>query len=657
MARFYVNRGGGRVPEGPFEEEQILKLIRAGKLSAGHVSALGSQRFFPLASHPPFAQALSEAGVPPQPGAAAPRTAGTPSAKSPSRGLLLGAVLAIFGLALAAVALGMYVMFGNGAMPARHAVPIDSELFLEVTRVPQLLADLRAVRGVDVSQLLGKQLLSDTAADLSASFGVSKTRADALIHTASSLGIAGRKLSGAAEGGVLLSFSNATPMNAFLSSKRFAYTGLVRSNGRKYRLSAAEPEAGAAVGATRRALSAWSLDSGAAILVWFETSKVLFVGSPSFAESVARVVSLDAPSIEQSPGFRDALRDFSDQPDAIGYVDATKLGAADLPPPSSLVGNYLKGLGPITASFRWVPAGLLAHFVARHAAKEQAKGAPTVPALPLTISDRLPAETFAYVAAVSDTRLSGAALEQLLLEQLAANDPETAQQVKAGIEQIEQRLQVPCDQVLGSIGDQTALAVIAPPDYSLALAQPQQMLANFAVVYLQALKDEGPLRELAKQLKTALGPVSNQFEIRETPDGYSLRPKDQAFDVSAQLHFTRGLLFLSLGGSALVERSWRAFSAGENTLASEPAQRAARAALPSTACVVAWIDSGRIVDTLQKNPLLAARMRSLDRNGLHWTGPDRLTTALAISSDVRDASIAYRVDTLNLPLIAGFGLP
>src|SRR5450755_722228 len=134
MARFYVNRGGGRVPEGPFEEQQIVKLILAGKVRSGHVSEVGSQRFFPIASHPPFASALAEAGVPPAPAAAAPRAA--LSTKNTSRGLLLGAVLAVFGLALSAVGIGAYIMFSNGGMPIRGAVPADAELMVEVRSMP-----------------------------------------------------------------------------------------------------------------------------------------------------------------------------------------------------------------------------------------------------------------------------------------------------------------------------------------------------------------------------------------------------------------------------------------------------------------------------------------------------------------------------------------
>jgi hypothetical protein len=656
VAKFYVNRGGGRVPEGPFEEQQIVKLIRAGKLKSGHVSQIGSQRFFPIASHPPFAQALSEAGVPPDP-ATAPRV--KLDAQKTSRGLLLGAVLSIFGLALAAVAIGAYLMFSNGGMPARGAAPSDSELFLEVTSVPQLLAEVRTLRVVDADKLAGKQLLEDTAVDLSASFGVAKSRAETLILAATSLGVIGRKLEHAPEGGVVLTFSNAVPMNALLGTKRFTYVELVAKSGRKYKLSAETPEPGASVSAERRMLAALSLDSKTNEIVWFETRKVLFVGTQSLAESVARVLSLDDPSIEQNPGFKNAQRDFGDKSDAIAYLDAAKLSATSDPRVQSLLG-YVQGTGPVTASLRLAPVGVIARFTGHITAVAASKRGLTTPALALSLSDRLPAETFAYAAAATKTQLSGAELEKLMLEQVASTDPERASDVRAGVALIEQRLHVNFAGLLDSIGDQGIVALVAPPDYSLTLASPERMLANFALLGEQALKEEATLRSLLKQWRAELGPLASQYQIQEDLDGYTVTPNDNPLGISAQLRFAKGYLFVALGGSALVQRSWRAFSAGENTLASDEAHRAARAALPSSAQIFAWVDAARVIAAVQQNPFLAPRVGPLGNGALRLTGPDRLTAAFSLSGEPEAGGYRYRVDTLNLPVLYGvfaLGLP
>ncbi len=421
---------------------------------------------------------------------------------------------------------------------------------------------------------------------------------------------------------------------------------------------------GTELGTTGHAHSRLALESPTTILVWYERSKLLFVGSPGFAEGVARVLTLDMPSIERSPGFRNAQRDFSGRPDAIGYFDTAKLSHADANDPrlNTLLG-YLKGAEPVTASCHLAATGLVTHFTLRDTTSAVVQRASLAPPLALDVVGRLPSETFAYVAVATKTQLSGAELQQLMLAQVAGADPQTAAQVSAGMAQIEARLHVRFDQLLGSIGDQAALGVLAAPNHDLALAPLPQMLGDLAVVYLQALKDDAPWGAHAQQRETEVSPLANQFEIQADAAGYTLTPKADALGVSgveAELRFANGFLLLAAGNTALVERSRRALKSGENTLASEPAQRAARAALPNQAQLLVWADAGRILESAQKNPLLAARAGQLGLGALRIAGPDRVTVALALSTELQNGSTTYRVDTLNLPIfsgIFGFGLP
>ena len=627
MARFFVNRGGGRVPEGPFEEQQIIRLILAGKIRSGHACEEGHLRFTRLESHPQFAQALAQAGVAVDTAPSQRKATGAKAASS--RGTLLGALMAIFGLAIAAAALGSYIMFNTGGMPVHAALPNDTELLFEVASVQHFVEDLSAVRVLDADKLASKQLLSDVATALGATFAVSSAQANALVLAASSLGVGARKLGSSPEGGVVLTFSSGTPVNGFLQSKRFTYTGLVSSNGRKYRLAAAPAEP-ASDETPLRTLLGLKLDPQQTALVWFETSNVLFIGSPSFAEGVARALSLDAPSLDRSPKFQAAQREFADKAaDAVVYFDPAQL-PSDAMRVKSILDGYVGKAEPVTASLRLGPsAGLVAHIVARFTAPVGA-GAPPLPALPapepLTVIDRLPSETFAYVASVTKTQLSGSELRRLLLEQLAKSDPDTAKHVTLALLQLEEQLQTHFDDVLGSIGDQGALAVLAPADYSLTLAQPQQVAADFAVVYLQALKDEAPARALLGQLEQHFGALVDKAQIHEDPDGYAVVPNGDRLGVSLQLHFVKGYLCLAVGSTPLAARSLRALSTGEGLLSADPAHQAARKALPSSAQVFAWVDAGRIANTVLTNPLLAPRMHDFvtraQRHSLERRRPD-----------------------------------
>ncbi|HEY5374660.1 MAG TPA: hypothetical protein VIK01_13325, partial [Polyangiaceae bacterium] len=122
-----------------------------------------------------------------------------------------------------------------------------------------------------------------------------------------------------------------------------------------------------------------------------------------------------------------------------------------------------------------------------------------------------------------------------------------------------------------------------------------------------------------------------------------------------QLHFVKGYLCLAVGNTPLAQRSLRALSSGESTLGAEPAHKAARAALPSTAQLFAWVDAGRVLRVVLENPLLSPRVRDIGLDGarIRWTGADRVTTALAVSTELQNGVYTYRADTLNLPVFAG----
>ncbi|HEX3853758.1 MAG TPA: hypothetical protein VHW01_22490, partial [Polyangiaceae bacterium] len=393
-------------------------------------------------------------------------------------------------------------------------------------------------------------------------------------------------------------------------------------------------------------------------LVWFEVSKVLYLGSPSFAEDVARSLSLDAPSLDGNPKFQATKRDFTDKADAIVYLDASRLPTVSDPHLKSVLDAYFGKAEPAAASLTLVPAGVVAHVVARFSAPASV-AAPPAPELPtaqsLTVMDQLPSETFAYVAAVTKTRLSGAQLRQLLLAQLAASDPDTAARSTAALTQLEAQLHTHFDDLLGSLGDQAAVALLGPVDYDLTLAQLAQIASHFAVVYLQALKDEAPARALLGALKERFSTELGQAQIHEDSNGYDVTLNDNPLGISLQLHFVKGYLCLAVGNTPLVERSLRALTRGESTLGADPAYKAARAALPSAAQAFAWVDAGRVLSVARQNPLLSPRVRGIGFDGarIHWTGPDRVTTALAVSAELQKGVYTYRADTLNLPAFAG----
>ena len=81
-------------------------------------------------------------------------------------------------------------------------------------------------------------------------------------------------------------------------------------------------------------------------------------------------------------------------------------------------------------------------------------------------------------------------------------------------------------------------------------------------------------------------------------------------------------------------------------------------ALPDGQHFRLWVDTGRMADTLFKNPLLRARATEsgMQLEKFRLSGPQRVTTALSIQSTVENEVWTYRIDALNLQAFAPLGL-
>ncbi|HYJ07452.1 MAG TPA: hypothetical protein VEX18_00545, partial [Polyangiaceae bacterium] len=86
--------------------------------------------------------------------------------------------------------------------------------------------------------------------------------------------------------------------------------------------------------------------------------------------------------------------------------------------------------------------------------------------------------------------------------------------------------------------------------------------------------------------------------------------------------------------------------------------QSAVAALPEKHHFRMWLDTGRIADTLFKNPLLRAKVTEsgLQIDKFRLIGPERVTSALSMHSQVENEVWTYRLDALNVQAIAPLGM-
>ncbi len=558
-----------------------------------------------------------------------------------------------------AVAAYVLLFSSGGARSMTASMPQNSDFMIEIPSVHELAADLRKVQFLDTSLRDDKQLLDSASSAVATAFDISQTDAVTLLASTETFGVAGRKLATTPEALLALGMKNGSPVETLLKSARFVAAGSVGITGRRYQLTRKETAPGASQEALLKELSAvrLSADSKEA-LVWFPKAKLLAIGNEAMITDTAAVIESGAPSIEQNLSFQAASKDFDKGARLRAFLDPGVLSGRPDARLKELVDGYLTPSGPITGSLRVQPAGfvtsLTGHFIGTKLPRSSAYEAPQA----LTLGQRLPEETLAYVALSTRSKLTGAEAEKLILDQVGSVEPSARAQVEGGLRQMESLLGVTAVKLLDGVGGQSALGIAAEANTSLdTLGVGPQALAHFNLTWLLALKNESEYQQLAAQLKTKLLPSVHQVAVTSDGTGFSLAPRGMPLAIGVRVKFIDNHLFVSAGSNTLNDRAEAAFSRGERSLKEDPAHKSALAALPDTQHFLLWLDTGRIGAALLESSSVKAQLSeagvSFDK--IKMTGPDRVTSALSVRSEVADEVWTYRLDALNPQALAPLG--
>ncbi|MEI9940902.1 MAG: hypothetical protein WDO69_27105 [Pseudomonadota bacterium] len=671
-AMFYLSRGGP--PEGPFEEARLVHMIHSGELSQGGVCPVGHDQWLALDAVPAFAHALASRGVPagyaqPPPAYGAPQGA-VPAPGQPPRpghgplpgkkshaGLIatLAGVLSLIVLGSGFAAYSLLFSSG-GARPIAQSVPRDSEFLIEVASVHRLVADLHDVQYLDTSLRDDKKVFDDAADSIAKAFDISQTEAVTLLASAETFGVAGRKLSSSPELLLALGLKNASPVETLLKSSRFVASGTLGQTGKRYQLSRRALDASIGQDIVRQELAEAEVGTGARrVLVWFAKARVLAIGNEPLLLDMAQVLESGAASIEQNPSFQAATKDFDSRSRLTAFVDPTLFASIADAKVKGIVDDYFKPAGPITGSLRVEPAGFLTSFTGRvQGSKLPHAGEP---AQALSLGERLPGETFGYVAFSGSTKLTGAETEKLLVDQLSAVDPRARVQLEQGLRQLEQMLGISVSKLLDGAGGQSVIGLSAPMGTTIdALGTGPQAFTYFNLTWLLELKDATEYKRLATELKQKILPGVREVTVSDEGSGFSLVPR-LPLPVSLRVKFIDKYLFVTAGGNNLCDRAEAAFSKAERTLKDDAAHERSVATLPGKQHFLLWVDSGRLADTLFKNPLAKAQMTrsGLALDKVRLTGPDRIVSALSMSGEVANDVWTFHLDALNFQALAPLG--
>jgi hypothetical protein len=695
---FYLNRGGA--PEGPYEEGRIVQMIQSGELTQGGVCPVGQNQWWALHQIPAFAHALAQRaaaptgyGQPPAPAqgygpAPGPTVPGYgPSAPSPGYGppaqaaggggarrtiagekkggrtlllLGLGGVLLVF---LATSALGAYLLFfsSSSAVQMSAAMPRDSELLIELPSLPKLLVDFKDVEYLDTSLRDDKKVFDSSADSLAKAFDISLDDARAFLFASRSAAVAARRLSTQPEAAFAIGFASGEPVEALLKSPRFVASGAIGQTGKRYQLTRKQLQSSVGQDVLLKSLAEAELGSGKEVLAWFPDKKLLGVGTEAFVGDLAKVIETGAAAVDTNPSYQAAVKDFDANARVTAFLDPTVFSSVEDPKLKELVDSYFKPAGPLSGSLTVKPAGFVTRLTGRIIGSKLPKGSSYEAPSTLELSSRLPVETLAYAAFQTQTKLTGAEVQKLLLDQLGAANPRSRRDVEQGLQQLEQVLGVSVAKLVDGLGSEAVFAIAAPLDASLdasLLSPGPQALANFNVSWVQQLKDDTEYKRLAAQLKQKVLPSVREATLTEDGPGFALKPRSAPLAVSLRVKFFDKHLFITAGGNALCDRAEGAFSKGDRTLKDDAAHRAALGALPEKHHFRLWLDTGRLADTLFKNPLVRAKIteNGLELDKFRLTGPERVTSALSVSSKVENEVWTYSVDALNMQALAPLGL-
>jgi len=597
-----------------------------------------------------------------QPSPRAPAPGAEPAAKKKSNlGLILGLVAGGGVLLIGGIALAVYFIFfwSGGARKISQTVPRDCELLIDVPSVRKGVLDLHDVQFLDSSLRDDKQAFDQAAGSLVKAFDLSQSDAIALLTAAETAGISARKLETKPEVVIALGLRSAAPAEALLKSARFTSAGTVGQSGRRYTLARKQLPAGADQDVVVKGLSEAEVRAtDQEQLVWFPSQKVLALGDAALVSDVAQVLESGAANIEQNPAYQAAQKDFDPGARLTAFVDPGALANVTDPKVKQLVDGYFTPSGPLTSSFRINSGGFIGsitgHITGSKLPHDDAYEAPQT----LNLSDRLAGETFAYMAFSTRSKLTGADMEKMLLDQLSTVDARTHNQAEQGVREFEQLLGVSTAKLIDGIGGQAVLGLAASPDTTIDQLNNEQAAASRVnVTYVQELKDQSEFQKLAASLKTRILPSAREVVLTPDGAGFTLTPRAAPLPVSLRVKFIDKYLFITAGSNTLCDRAEAAFSKGTSTLKEDAAHKTALAALPDTSHFRLWIDTGRLLETLSKNALVKARMAEsgLALDKLTLSGPNRVVTAFALKSEVKLDVWTFRVDALNLQAFAPIG--
>lgn len=602
---------------------------------------------------PPATAQAAGAGFAPAPGNGPAKQAGS---KLP---LLIGGGVALLALLIGGAWAAYAFLFKADGPRVAAILPQSTEAYLEVPNVRAAALAIGKARHLKADPSKDDAWAKDQAAVVARSFGIDETTAVALAFAQRSLGVGVSGFQSQPRGAFVLQFDATSPVEKLLASPRFKQEGALGSKGKRYSLAPKTASAPTGDGWTRaleQTLDQAQTDTRSS-LGWWESDGILALGSPEFLAAIAQVQDGQQPALAKVDRFKQAMKKNPGDAVVLGWLDGVTV-KNELAKQSE-VQLALADEG-VVLSISGDEAGVLTHVAGTLVGADIAATPLFFEPGKLTYPDSLPAETVAYLAMSTKTALDGAGLERELMALVKRKDAGAEAELRAGTQRFQQMTGVSFAEALGSIGEEIAVAALAPSDMKVQGFDPDQLKGAGAVLALR-LKNPAVAEKLVAQ-------VRDQVLAKEMGDQVTVKGKGMVVrtplgpDVVVETAFVDGQLVVAGGAKAMVDKALAALAGSGARLAADEAHSAVRETLPKEASQLLWVDTGRLLDrVLAGNPLLAgmSKQAGLSIDQIQLTGPDRLTTSAALTLRAKEQAWEFELDSTNfvhaLGLAGGLG--
>jgi hypothetical protein len=601
----------------------------------------------------------------------APPGAAAPAKKKGGAGLIIGIIGAL--VLLVGGGAGAYFLWMRSTGPelAKY-VPKDTTMYAEVPSLTKALVSFVGVDWIDDKELDAEAKKDEMAEAFASSFDIDKGDAEDVMKSVSSVGVAFREeKEHDKKGAFMISFSSAGAAEKLFASKRFKEEDDL-AGGKGYKLLKREVDEDKAekmssaekffneLGDRKKEKGEDKEDKedkkDKSVCVWFESAKVFSCGDEDFVEEVGKVISGDKESLAKA-NETFAQAKWPAGSTMLVYVDPESFD-------KDAKKEFFDGTGPVLVSARFADAGAMltaqAELKGKKLPEENLFDAPGK----LTLTEKVPASTVAYLEVSTKTSLEGKELRKKLFKFAGAFGEKDAEDAEKGLDEMKENLGFDLDTVFDALGDEMIIAVTATDKVTVEQAKKKDKdaLGELGLVFIAHLRDKDKGEKILKSLKdVAEDKGKSMVDVSKKDDGYLFEVKgmDGMPSLMAAIKDDK-YLYVAVGNKKRLDEFDAAFG-GENTLKDDKAHAKAMKAFDAKPQAMFWFDAGRAATVALKDDDIKEMVKKgmkeagIKLEAFVLEGDDRMTMASAISWTVKDGAWTVQSDSLNAFAFAGFG--